>query len=597
MTHRLKRAHLWVINYIIIGLVSGLGAVAFYYLCHLGLHFLLDLLAGYRPPHPFGEPPFFSPTNTPFTRWMLIFVPMLGAFLGGLIVYTFAPEAEGHGTDAAINAYHRKDGYVRPQVPIVKMLASFLTLGSGGSGGREGPIAQIGSGFGSFLATSLKLPARERRIMMAAGMAAGIGAIFRAPLAGALFAAEVLYSKIRFESEVIVPAAISSVVAYCVFSSFTGWGSLFQSPDLTFNNPIELFPYTILAIVLTMAAWIYVQSFYGVHRFVKSLQISNYLKPALGGLATGLIGFFLPETLAFGYGFMQEALLGNVSTWLLLAVGCGKIFTTAFSIGSGGSGGVFGPSVVIGGALGGAVGNLFHHWLPDIVTNPSAFVVVGMAGFFAAASKAPISTILMVIEMTGSYHLLLPAMLVCTLCFVFSKGWSIYSEQVPNELYSPAHRGDFFTDVLEDIHVNDIFDPSRVVAVIPEDMSFDQYCHFFRRTEQHYFPVVNEEGRLTGIFSINDVRHCLFDEDLGPLVVMRDIAREDIITTTPSEDVNTLLKKFTLRNIDQMPVVRADDPTHLLGMISRREVIDFYNRTLQAIKETAANKGKEAVLF
>ncbi len=169
-------------------------------------------------------------------------MPAFGGLLSGWLVYTFAPEAEGHGTDAAINAYHRAGGLIRGRVPIVKTIASAITLTTGGSGGREGPIAQIGAGFGSFLATRLKLSDRERRIMMAAGIGAGVGSIFRAPLAGALFAAEVLYRDPEFESEVIIPAGISSVVAYCLFCLVFGWGSLFDSPDFKFSNPLELGP-------------------------------------------------------------------------------------------------------------------------------------------------------------------------------------------------------------------------------------------------------------------------------------------------------------------------------------------------------------------
>lgn len=213
----IARAGKWSIIFVLIGLIAGLGSIVFMFLCQVGLYFFMDLLAGYSPPPPAGEPHLFHASGIPFNRWMLLFLPALGGLFSGWLVYTFAPEAEGHGTDAAIDAYHHKGGYMRSRIPFIKTVASALTLTTGGSGGREGPIAQIGSGFGSFLATRLKLSDRERRIMMAAGMGAGVGSIFRAPLAGALFAAEVLYRDPEFESEVIIPAGISSVVAYCLF--------------------------------------------------------------------------------------------------------------------------------------------------------------------------------------------------------------------------------------------------------------------------------------------------------------------------------------------------------------------------------------------
>ena len=214
----------WTVYFVLIGIIAGLGSIVFHYLCQLGIHYFMDLMAGYRPPAPAGEHHLLPQTRTPFNRWVLLFLPAFGGIISGWLVYTFAPEAEGHGTDAAINAYHRAGGFIRSRVPVIKTITSAITLTTGGSGGREGPIAQIGAGFGSFLATRLNLSERERRIMMAAGIGAGVGSIFRAPLAGALFAAEVLYKDPEFESEVIIPAGISSVVAYCLFCLVFGWG-------------------------------------------------------------------------------------------------------------------------------------------------------------------------------------------------------------------------------------------------------------------------------------------------------------------------------------------------------------------------------------
>ncbi len=568
----------------LIGLIAGLGAILFHYLCHIGSHIFMDMMAGYHPPSPAGESPLFNPTGTPFTRWMLLVVPTLGGLISGWLVYTFAPEAEGHGTDAAIEAYHNKGGYIRGRIPFIKTIASAITLTSGGSGGREGPIAQIGAGFGSFLAKKLKLSDRERRIMLAAGMGAGIGSIFRAPLAGALFAAEVLYRDPEFESEVILPAGIASVVGYCLFCLVFGWGSLFQSRDFFFRNPLELGPYTVLAFVLVASGIIYIKSFYGIHRFFKSFKIPNHIKPAIGGLCTGAIGYYLPETLSFGYGFAQQALNNELTIPVLLGLAFGKILTTSFSIGSGGSGGVFGPSVVIGGALGGAVGSAFHWLMPNIVREPGAFVVVGMAGFFAAVSNTPISTIIFVSEMTNSYHLLLPSLLVCSLAFLLSRKWTIYEKQVQSRIDSNAHRGDFFVDVLASIRVNELITEIKHVELIPENMPFNQFQKIFPSSKQQYFPVVDQNNKLTGIFSINDIRGVIFDEVIGELVLMKDVATRRIIYTTPSEDLNEVLKKFTTRNLNKLPVVKDDDHTALLGLLDRREVIQFYNRRVQKIK-------------
>ena len=580
----------WVFYFVAIGIIAGLGSVLFHTLCGLGSHYFMDLIAGYRPPSPAGEHHLLLPTHTPFNRWILLFLPAIGGIFSGWLVYTFAPEAEGHGTDAAIEAYHRKDGFIRGRVPFIKTIASAITLTTGGSGGREGPIAQIGAGFGSFLATKLNLTARERRIMMAAGISAGVGSIFRAPLAGALFAAEVLYKDPEIESEIIIPAGISSVVAYCVFCLFFGWGTLFDSPDFKFQNPLELGPYIVLAFVLVATGVFYIKAFYGVTRLFKAFNVPNHIKPAIGGLCTGIIGFFLPQTLAFGYGFAQGAINNELTIPFLFLLAVGKIMTTSFSIGSGGSGGVFGPSVVIGGAMGGVVGKIFHYLMPGIVTHPGAFVIVGMAGFFTAVSNTPISTIIFVSEMTNSYHLLLPSLLVCSLTYLLGKRWTIYEKQVQNKVASPAHTGEFFVDILQDIHVYDLVDSVYKVETVPDHYSFADFKKFFSETDQHYFPVVNKEKRLVQIFSINDIRGILFKPELNDVIRMIDIGNSEIISTTFEENLNSVLNKFTTKNIDSLPVVQSDDPGILLGMLNRREVIALYNAKVSEMRGRTETK-------
>lgn len=574
----------WSLLFLGIGLIAGAGAVAFDYLTQLGLRYFLDGLAGYRPPPAPGEQHLFTPSEMVFNRWVLLLLPAFGGIVSGWLVFKLAPEAEGHGTDAAIFAYHHKGGFIRSRVPLVKMFASAITLTTGGSGGREGPIAQIGAGFGSFLATRMGLSVRERRIMMAAGIGAGVGSIFRAPLAGALFAAEVLYRDPELEHEVVIPAGISSVVAYCVFCMVRGWGSLFRSPDFTFRNPLELGPYLILAFALVAGGALYVNSFYGISGRFKRLKIPRFTKPAVGGLCTGILGFFWPQTLSFGYGFLQQALNSELSVAFLLILAVGKILTTSFSIGSGGSGGVFGPSMVIGGAIGGVVGEVFHQLMPTLVTTPGAFVIVGMAGFFTSVSNTPISTIIIVSEMTGSYHLLLPSLMVCSVAYIASRNWTIFRSQVNNRIDSPAHGGEFFVDVLQAIKVGDISDRIRKVSMIPESMPFADFKKHFAETEQHYFPVMDERGKLSRIFSINDIRSVIFAPGIGQLVVMKDIGTSDIITTSPSEDLNSVLKKFTVKNIDSLPVVRDEDPRELIGLLNRREVIAYYNQKVDEMK-------------
>ena len=570
---------------ILVGLIAGGGAIFFHFLCQLFHYLFLGKLAGYYPPHPAGESPLFPVEPTSPNRLILLTLPALGGIVSGWLVYKYAPEAEGHGTDAVIEAYHRKQGHIRSRIPFIKTIASAFTLGSGGSGGREGPIAQIGAGFGSFLGRALKLSEKERRILLAAGMGAGIGSIFRAPLAGALFAAEVLYRELEFEAEVIIPAGISSVVGYCLFCLVYGWGSLFEAPDIYFKDPLELFPYSIMAFVLAGMAVLYVRSFYGLQARFRRLRIPDHWKPAIGGLATGVIGFFLPQTLAFGYGFIQQALDGKVVLWLLVAVAFGKIFTTSFSIGSGGSGGVFGPSMVIGASIGGAVGEIFHRLFPTVVEHTSPFVIVGMAGFFAAASKAPISTIIFVSEMTNSYHLLLPSMLVCSLSFLLSRSWTIYHQQVPAKHDSPAHRGEFVVDVLEDLRVIDAYTPMSLTK-IPENMSLRDLIKVVSDTDCYNYPVVDEGGRLIGMISVDDIRGVLLEEGVYPLIIAKDLAQPNPVTVTLNESLNSALHKFTLmdmqgRPVEEIPVVDDKNPNEIIGVLTRRNLLAAYSREME----------------
>lgn len=603
----------WFFLSILVGVAAGLGAIAFHILCLSGEHYILGAVANYYPGGPDHEQSIFEPhdgPSDPIAFW-LILLPAAGGLLSGLLVYTLAPEAEGHGTDAAIRAYHHDRGRIRARVPIVKTIASAITLGSGGSGGREGPIAQIGAGFGSFMATRLRLSDRDRRILLAAGVGAGIAAIFRAPLAGAIFAVEVMYRDPEFESEALIPAMISTIVAYCVFGYPFGYDTLFDTPDVRFDNPLLLVPLSVLALVCVGGAAIYVRTFYGVHALAQRLSGPRFLRPVLGGLLTGLLAVVLWRmvgdskvlgVMSFGYGALQEmmkftpigAVDGQFSKHImllavpLLVLAGGKILTTSFTISSGGSGGVFGPSMVIGGALGGAVGLIFYS-IPQtraVCSEPAVFVLLGMAGFFSAVANAPISTLIMVSEMTGSYKLLLPSMWVCAVCYVLGRRWSIYREQVRTRADSPVHRGDFIIDVLEGIKVRDLDDKiRRNTTTVPADATLSEISRLITRTEQHYFPVVRRDGALSGIISIGDVRAFLYDEFAGETAIAQDVATTDLIVVHPNEDLNSVMQKFTVKNLDELPVMEDGSTSCMIGMLSRREALAAYNRRLLERKQ------------
>ena len=417
-------------------------------------------------------------------------------------------------------------------------------------------------------------------------MAAGLSAIFRSPIGCAFFAIEVLYSQIEFESRALLYCLISAVVAYAFTGFFTGWEPLFSLPEnLALTQTHEYLFFAVLGILSGLMGAALPVIFGTIHSFFDKMPLPFFIKPGLGGFLLGVLALFLPQVLGIGYGWLQKAMDGELPGTMMLLLSLAKALAFSLTVGSGGSGGDFAPSLYVGGMLGGFVASLFDQ-------PPAAYVVVGMASVFGAAARAPIANSLIVVEITGGFHLLPAAGLSVMLAYLIQTSLSqylpyrsLYESQVPTPVHSPAHRGEFFTDILAGIKVKDIFKPSKTWATIPEDMTFRQFLNFFGRTEQHYFPVVDKEGNLVGIFSINDIRPFLFNEDIKDILVIKDVARKDIISTTPSEDINTVLRKFTIRNIDQLPVVADDDPKRFLGMISRREVIDFYNRRLNQLKK------------
>ncbi len=573
----------------LVGVVSGCGALAFYFATNSVEHLMLGQIGNFHPPLEGTPESAFSSVidslSVPY-RWCLFLLPALGGLFSGWLVYKYAPEAEGHGTDGALEAFHRKGGVIRGRVPIVKTVASIVTIGSGGSAGREGPIAQIGAGFGSFVATKLGLSAMDRRILLLAGMAGGVGATFRSPLGGALFAVEVLYRDPEFEHEGLIPCIISSIIAYSLFGAVTGWQPLLATPHFRFDHPLELLLYLVLGVICALLGVVYVKTFYGMRDAFRMLPLPNWQKPALGGLALGVMALFIPQVLGSGYGWVQAALYGKMALWVMLVVALAKIIATSLTISSGGSGGVFAPSLVIGAMLGGAFGATSELLFPALTQDPRAYVLVGMAGFFAGVANAPIATLIMVSELTGNYGLLAPLMLVCVVAMLVMRKNSIYEKQVTGRFDSPAHMGDFIIDVLEGITVGELAKKGRKATLIPEGMPLPQILERVASAKTAYYPVVNDAGLMTGIFSFRDIRRIL-NEDIPPtLVNARDLSTHNVISATEDEHLTTVMKKLTSRNLEEIPVVASDNPQQVLYMMSRRTLLAHYAEQVEKTKES-----------
>jgi CIC family chloride channel protein len=442
---------------------------------------------------------------------------------------------------------------------------------------------------------------------MAAGMGAGVAAIFRAPLAGAIFAAEVLYRSPDFESEVIIPAGLASVMAYCTFGVAFGWAPLFSlAPELigvlSFDNPLSLASYTALALFLVVLAMLYTRTFYGLTYLFRRLALRPHLKPPIGAFLTGLLGVVLYlvlgheeqvlAVLSFGYGILQDAMTASPTgkeglyfALVLLAVAVGKILTTGLTIGSGGSGGVFGPSMVIGGCGGGALG-IFLHWLwPALAPHPASFVIVGMAGFFAAAAKTPFSTLVIVSEMTGNYNLLLPTLWVCALTFLLSDEQSIYSSQVESRSRSPAHQGDYVREVLTGLRVSQFLTPQQDVPVLRPGDRLPEIIERLSKTTYHGLPVTDEQGRYLGVVSLEEVHLAAQSPPLSTLVVAADLMRTDVTPLQPDDQLDRALELFVESDRLTLPIVDGTPEKRVIGVVKRSDVSSTYLRHVHGMKQ------------
>jgi CIC family chloride channel protein len=431
---------------------------------------------------------------------------------------------------------------------------------------------------------------------MAAGLGAGIAAIFRAPLAGALFAAEVLYRSPDFESEVIIPAALASVMAYCTFGFAFGWEPLFSLPAdvlnlLTFRNPIALVSYSLLALFMVVLAMVYTRTFYGLTYVFHRLPVPPHFKPALGAFLSGLVGvslyFLLGQraqvlsVLSFGYGVLQDAMspaggAGFMGALVFLAVAVGKIVTTGLTIGSGGSGGVFGPSMVIGGCGGGALGILLNQFWPALAPHPASFVIVGMAGFFAAAAKTPFSTLVIVGEMTHGYDLLLPTLWVCTIAFLVSDEQSIYLSQVESRSLSPAHQGDYVREVLAGLHVSQFLNKEQPIPTLRLDDDIAKVVAQFSNSDYRSLPVTDADRRYLGVVALEEVHLASHSPHLRPFIIVADIMRTDVTPLSPEDRLDRAMELFVENDLLTLPVVDNTPQRKVLGLVRRADVSSTY---------------------
>lgn len=578
----------------LVGAAAGIAGSMLFVALEWVQRVFLERLTGYVPLLANGEEVLSRVVDAPFRPWLLVLVPALGALAAGVLAARVAPETMGGGSDVVIRAFHHQSGAIRRRVPLVKALTTMLTLGTGGSGGREGPTMLIGGGIGSEVGRLLRVTERERRVLLVAGAAAGMSAVFRTPLGAALLAVEVLHRD-DFESDALVPAVLASVVSYSVFISFFGESTLFAHGRYPFV-PVHLPLYALLAVAISIAAIGFERAMHAVRARATASRLPTWARPAMGGLFLGL--FTTPILLLVaphvgkegqglgilggGYGAAQVAITG--AAWLpggwravelLALLGVVKIVATALTVGSGGSAGDFGPSLVIGGLFGGAFGRaaalLFH----DPRIDPGAFALVGMATFYGGLAHVPLASLVMTCELTGSYDLLVPLMLAEGIAFVSLRRRSLYQAQVPTRRDSPAHREELIFDVLRGVPAGEIVVRDRTYVSFRQKESALSVIHRMAESEwQDVFPVLDEAGALVGTVGADVLRTLADDRELAAMTVADDLMGAPV-SVRESDDLHTALETMLAHNLREVLV--TDDAGHIVGLLDESEIVQTYH--------------------
>ncbi|MBF0121058.1 MAG: chloride channel protein [Desulfobacterales bacterium] len=597
---RIKDAKSVYFYSIIVGLLSGLAAIIFSYFLSYAEHITYDLLIGLPRPHSAGEFDFKSDYIAPFNRWLLFFSPVLGGLLVGILVHFFCKEAEGTGTESMIEAFHLNEGRIKLKVPFLKAIATIITLSSGGSAGKEGPTAQIGAGIGSSVANLVKAGARARRTLMLAGTAGGLGAIFRAPLGGAITAVEVVYKE-DIESDALIPCIISSVTAYLVFTHLTGFNTVFHIKKVSFTDGYTLLFYLLLGLLNFIAGNYYISIFNYLRIFFEKLPVHPIIRPAIGGAFVGTIGLFFPQVIGTGLGFFQEIFNGNLpvqsnlslysiysTACLFLLLAILKMIATSFTITSGGSGGIFAPSLFIGGMIGAFVGCIAQAIFPKWGISISSFILVGMGSFFAGVSNAPMAGIFMICDMADSYSLLLPLMVVTIVALTLSKGRSIYRGQADNRFHSPAHYWDMNWDILDTMNINDSFKQYLQHSIVPKQTLLSNLETRILDLQSNTFIVTNDDYTYYGIITIS--RTCLTEEQqcIRNILKLEEISNRDVPAINPSNTLGDALRIISKHDVGKVAVVEGKTQK-VLGYIRSSDILRLYHQKVRRAYEKDIN--------
>jgi CIC family chloride channel protein len=565
---RLTEHTFMIIIAIVIGVLAGLAAI--------GIRALIQAISNISFT---GDGNLLE--NIMSTSWYwIIIIPIIGGLIVGPIIHFFAPEAKGHGVPEVMQAILLKGGVIRGRVAFVKTITSAITIGTGGSVGREGPIIQIGSSLGSIVGQFFRVPSRRLKTLVAAGAAAGIAAAFNAPIAGALFAVEIIL--MDFAVAQFSPIVISSVMATVISRSFEGDFAAFIVPKYELISPYEIGFYFILGALTGIVSFLFIKALYfSENYFDNKLKFPEYFKPVLGGLGVGIIALMFPQIMGVGYDTINNALFGNMIWYIALALVLVKILATSLTLGSGGSGGIFAPSLFMGAMLGYFFGSFVHQYFPDISASPGAYALVAMGGLVAGTTRAPITAIIIVFELTNDYHIILPLMITCIISTILSARFSresIYTLKLL--LRNIGIKEGVETNVMDSIDVKDIY--STDFESINDSDNFSQVVNKVISGKEFDFPVLTEDGRILGIISLNDIKDYLFEKDsLQNLLIAGDISNTNFDTITPDDNCGTAMEKLRYSRYEGLPVIEKKGSDKIIGFIRRKEILDAYHKAIE----------------
>lgn len=555
-----------IVAAIIIGVLAAFGAIGFRFLIKFSHRIF------------FGSFEYSLALVEQFSWWHRLLLPVLGGLIVGPIVHFLAREVRGSGVPEVMEAVARHGGIIRLRVLLTKALAAAVTIGSGGSAGREGPIIHIGSAIGSAFGQLSGISPRKLRTFVACGAAGGIAATFNAPIAGALFAVEVIIGD--FAVPQFSPIVISSVVATVLSRHFIGDFPAFQVPKYDLVSSFEFIPYTLLGIAAGLIAVLFIISVYKSDEFFERISLPLYLKPAIGGLLVGLLAIGLPEVYGVGYESINQALWGRDVDLLLFVLIFAKIFATSATLGAGGSGGIFAPSLFIGAMLGALIGDQAHGLFPAITAGTGAYALVGMGALVSATTHALITAILIIFELTNDYRIIPPLMLACiisVLLATYLKKESMYTMKLIRRGINIYEGRDI--NILRTLTVKDVL--NREVETVPANQTFSRLLQKMIHSQHEVFLVVNPARELIGIITIQNIKEFLLDQEyLSELVIAADLAEPPPAILYPSDNLDLVMHQFGKYNMDELPVVESKQSQRLIGSVRRMDVIDAYNRQI-----------------